>query len=66
MPILNRAKEDIYAKGILPSWVNINISTWDDKCEASYAQIATIDAYALGECVHAIFGLICDYCLGKF
>lgn len=65
MPMLYRAKEQIYLKGILPRWVNISLSPWDDRCEASYAQIATIDAYAHGECVNAIFGLICDYCLGE-
>lgn len=65
MNTLNRAREFINSSGILPPFVNIKLDTWDDKCDPSYAQIATVDAYAGSKCIHLILGPICDYCLGK-
>lgn len=65
MYTLDQANTFIKESGILPAFVDIHLEPWDDKCDASYAQIATIDAYTNGKCIHVIFGPICEYCLGK-
>lgn len=68
MPLLERAINDAYKLEILPKWINIKLIEKDDRCDASFAQIASIDSYSYRKenCVHVIFGPVCDYCLGMY
>lgn len=63
MPTLILAEESIREMQLIDNNTSIKWINFDDKCDASYSLISAIDAYA-DECVHVIFGPVCEYALG--
>lgn len=50
-------------QSLLPDWLQLKFLPANDRCDATYAQIAAIDSYA--NCVHLFLGPTCEYCVGK-
>lgn len=64
-PVIKLAEEKIRRDQIIPSYINISWIPYDDKCDAAYATISAIDAYAKN-CSHIIFGPSCEYAVCKY
>ena len=64
-PVIKLAEEKIRRDEILPSNIKITWIPYDDKCDAAYATISAIDAYAKN-CSHIIFGPSCEYAVCKY
>ncbi|XP_015110011.1 atrial natriuretic peptide receptor 1 isoform X1 [Diachasma alloeum] len=63
MPVLDLAVSDARRQRLLPDWLQLTFIPSDDRCDATYAQIAAIDSYA--NCVHLFLGPACDYCVAN-
>lgn len=64
MPVLELAERKIRHLGLLPNSVRLKWTSYDDRCDASYATISAMDGYGK-DCAHVILGPSCDYALGK-
>ena len=64
-PVIKLAEEKIRRDQIIPSYINISWIPYDDKCDAAYATISAIDAYAKN-CSHIIFGPSCEYAVCEY
>lgn len=60
---IQNATNDIQNQTILPDYVYFEIIGYDDKCVQADATVHAVNAY-IDDCVHVIFGPVCDYCLG--
>uniref|UniRef100_A0A0C9PWJ7 NPR1_3 protein n=1 Tax=Fopius arisanus TaxID=64838 RepID=A0A0C9PWJ7_9HYME len=63
LPVLDLAVSDARRQKLLPDWLKLTFILSDDRCDATYAQIAAIDSYA--NCVHLFLGPACDYCVAN-
>ncbi|XP_063981286.1 atrial natriuretic peptide receptor 1 isoform X3 [Diachasmimorpha longicaudata] len=63
MPVLDLAVSNARKQRLLPDWLQLTFIPSDDRCDATYAQIAAIDSYA--NCVHLFLGPACDYCVAN-
>ncbi|KAK9723098.1 Protein tyrosine and serine/threonine kinase [Popillia japonica] len=59
---IQNATNDIQNQTILPDYVYFEIIGYDDKCVQADATVHAVNAY-IDDCVHVIFGPVCDYCL---
>lgn len=63
-PVINVAENVVYSSKLLPSFLKINWSLQDSKCDSSIALVNAMDGISKN-CSHVIFGPLCDYPLGK-
>lgn len=64
LPVFELAEQKIRKDEILPTYVHLNWTTYDDNCESSLATISAVNGFT-SDCAHVQFGPICDYSLGK-
>lgn len=65
MPVIELAEQKLRLQQILPENIKFKWTSYDDRCDASYATISAMDGYGM-DCAHVLFGPACDYALGKF
>lgn len=64
MPTLELAEKDMRKRGLIPKDLSWKWLPYDDKCDASIAIISTFEAHT-DDCIHVIFGPVCEYALGN-
>lgn len=64
LPVFELAEQKIRKDEILPRYVHLNWTTYDDNCESSLATISAVNGFT-SDCAHVQFGPICDYSLGE-
>lgn len=64
LPVFELAEQRIREDEILPRYVHLNWTTYDDNCESSLATISAVNGFT-SDCAHVQFGPTCDYALGK-
>ena len=64
LPVIDLAIESIKKQQIIPPFLKVSVTFYDDQCDASYATVSTMDGTSK-DCGHVLFGPSCDYALGK-